>query len=125
MGVTGMNERAGAGQRAEALDRQARVHEEQATEHLAMVRDAQAQWESYGQVMREHARRIEEASVGDDPKNYFVQRRLAARRELDGFVGQVVRQQVEMLDEAEREVNAESAEVLDRVAREKAGVSWG
>jgi hypothetical protein len=123
----GMDEResaAGAGQRAEVLDAQARAHEEQTAEHLAVVRDAHEQWESYGHVMREHARRIEEASVGDDAKNYFVQRRLAVRRELDGFVSQVVRQQAELLDEAAREVRAESDEMLDRVAREKASASW-
>ncbi len=116
----GMDERG----RAEALDLQARAHEQQTAEQLAAVRDAVEQWESYGHVMREHARRIEEACVGDDAKNYFVHRSLAARRELDGFVSQVVRQQAEILDEAAREVRAESEETLDRLAREKASASW-
>lgn len=108
----------------EALDREARVHEERAAENLAVIRRAREQWDSYGQEMTRHARRIEEASVGDDATNYFVQRRVAARRELESYVGHLVREQVELLDETEREISSRSEEEAESLGREKAGVSW-
>lgn len=107
-----------------ALELAIREHEERTAENLASIRVVREQCESYGQAMSLHARRIEEASAGESPKNYFVQRRLGARRELESLVGQLVREQTEMLDEIEREISSRSEEELDRLRREKASVPW-
>lgn len=107
-----------------ALERTIREMEERTAENLASVRAIRDQCESYGQAMSLHARRIEEAGVGESPKNYFVQRRLGARRELESLIGQLVREQAEMLDEVEREISSRSEEERDLVHREKASASW-
>jgi hypothetical protein len=72
--------------------------------------------------MRHHAREIEEAGAGEDPKNFFVQRRLGARRELELFVDKVVREQAEMLGEVEREIRSHSDEKQEQLRRGKASV---
>jgi hypothetical protein len=110
--------------RRNAREQTLREHEETTADNLAAIRAVREQCESYGQEMSRHARGIEEASAGENPKNYFVQRRLGARRELQLFVGQVVLGQAEMLDEVERELSSRSEEERDRLRREKASVSW-
>lgn len=115
---------ADSGQR-QTLEQTIREHEERTAEKLASVRAVRERCESYGQAMVLHARKIEEASEGEDPTNFFVQRRLAARRELGQFVGQLVRQQAEMLEEVEREISSHSEDEQERLRRGKASVSWG
>lgn len=115
----------GAGlSRRDAFDQRITAHEDLTAEHLDVIRDAREQCESYGQEMSRHAHRIEEACEHDDPKNYLVQRRLGARRELGTFVGRLVREHTEMLDEAERELSVRAEEEQDRLRREKASASW-
>lgn len=60
-----------------------------------------------------------------DAKNYFVQKGLAASRELDSYVGRLARDHADLLDETEREVRSTSEAELERLRREKADVSWG
>ena len=119
-----MIDSAGAGGRDES-SQTVRDVEEQAIERLAVIRSIREQWDSYGQLMRQHNRRLEEVTAGYDAKNYFVQRKIAARRELGLFVDQLVREQTEVLDEAERETKAKSEAEQDRLQREKASASWG
>lgn len=109
----------------DALEQVIREHEARVAEDLASIQVVREQCESYGHEMSFHARRVEEASAGEDLSNYFVQRRLGARHELGLFVDQWVREQVEMLGEVEREVRSRAEEELDRLRREKASVSWG
>ena len=107
-----------------ALDQHIRDRESQTAENVAAIRLAKEQWESYGQVMILHARRIEAAGAGEDAKNYFTQRRSAARREVDSYVTRMVNEEIELLDDAERELCARSEEELARLVRERAGASW-
>ncbi len=108
-----------------ALEQAIREHEERTTENLSSIRAVREQCESYGRAMALHTRALEEASTGEDPANFFVQRRLGARRELELFVGQLVRQQAEMLEDVEREIRWHSEDEQERLRREKASVSWG
>ncbi|MEN2736826.1 hypothetical protein ABCS02_03455 [Microbacterium sp. X-17] len=108
-----------------ALDRQIRDQESRTAEDLVTIRVLGEQWESYAQVMRVNSERFEDAGVRLDAKNYFVQKGLAASRELDSYVSRLARDHAELLDEAEREVRSTSEAELERLRREKADVSWG
>ena len=107
-----------------SLAQQVRDREAQAAEHLGTIRRVREQWEMYEVVMRDHAARIEEASVGDDPKNYFSQRTRATRQELDSYVRQLAREQAEVLDAAEREVSSRAEADVERLRAGRAGSSW-
>lgn len=106
------------------LEKAVQHNEERAAESLMAIRTIRENWESYEQLMTEHSLRIDDVSAEADSENFFAQRRLSARRELRSFVGQLVREQVELLDEAEREVKSCSEEELGRVRLEKAKASW-
>ena len=108
-----------------ALEQAIREHEERTTENLSSIRAVREQCESYGRAMTLHTRELEASSAGEDPTNFFVQRRLGARRELELFVGQLVREQAEMLDGVEREFRSHSEDEQEQLRREKARVSWG
>ena len=95
-----------------------RESEERTAEGLAMIRGIRGEWELYERVMREHARRLESAGEGEDPKNYFVLRRGDARREREGCVERLVREQVDVLDAAEREMSSCGEDEQDRLRRE-------
>lgn len=101
-----------------------REQEEQASEHLCVIRAAKEQWDSYGQLMSLHARRVEEASTHENAENYFAQRRLAARRELDTYVGRLVREQEELLEEAEREITSRVETEPGPASSEEGGAPW-
>lgn len=109
----------------QAFEQAIREHEARTAEDLASIRSVRERCESYGQAMSLHARRVEEASAGEDPENFFVQRRRGARRELEVFVGQLVREQAEMLEEVERELRSRSDDEQEQLRREKARVLWG
>lgn len=99
-------------------------NEELTAERLDLIRVAREQCETYSREMVRHSRRLEEADVSGDTKNYLQQRRLLARRELALLVDQLVREQTEMLDEAERDLRAQAHEEENRLRREKASASW-
>jgi hypothetical protein len=107
------------------LDQTISAHESQTADDLATIRLLEQQWEEYRQVMREHTARFEESSIGMGTQNYFVQKGLAARKELDTFVGQLAEEQEELLAETARGIRSKSETELERLRREKAGASWG
>ena len=99
--------------------------EAQSAEHLATIELLEQQWDEYRQVMRANTRIYEEAGVGLGERNYFVQKGLAARRELDAFVNRLEDQHGQFLAETAREIRSTSEEKLERLRHEKAGASWG
>lgn len=107
------------------LDRQIKDCESRTAEDLATIRVLSEQWVSYAHVMRVNSERFEEAGVRLGAKNYFVQKGLAASRELDAYVSRLARDHAELLDDTEREVRSTSEAELERLRREKADVSWG
>lgn len=112
-----------SGQHVE-LDQKISARETRTEEDLATVRLLEEQWDQYRQVMRENTARYEEAGVAMGAKNYFVQKGLAARRELDSYVGQLVREQEEFLAETASSIRSTSETELERLRKEKAGASW-
>src|SRR5205085_169534 len=101
------------------LDREISAHESQVEENLATVRTLEQQWDDYRQVMRDNTARFEEASAAMDAKNYFEQKALTARKELDSYVGQIAREQEELLAETAREIRSVSEAELERLRHEK------
>lgn len=96
--------------------------ESQAAEHLATIRLLEEQGDEYRRVMRENTAMFEEASVAMGTENYFVQRGLASRKELDSYVRHLADDQEELLAETAREVRSGSEAELERLRQEKAGV---
>ena len=92
-------------------DRESRrsgASEDEIAEALAQVRVQEERWDEYRRAMREHTSRFEEAAAALGPMNYFVQKGLAARRELDSYVGQLAYQQTELVNEAQRKITSSS-----------------
>ncbi|WP_460631269.1 hypothetical protein [Leifsonia lichenia] len=106
------------------LDRQIRDRESRTAEDLATIRVLSEQWETYHQAMRTNAQRFEGAGIALGRKNYFVQRGLAARRELDAFVSRLARDQAELLEETSREIRSTSEAEVERLRQEKSEASW-
>ena len=79
------------------VDRRIREVETQAADDLATLRRIREQWDEYHRVMRENTRRFEEAGSSMAGENHLVQRGLASRREVDSYVGRLVREQDELL----------------------------
>lgn len=96
--------------------------EEDVAEALSGIRLHEERWDEYRRAMRQHTSRFEEAATGLGATNYFVQKGLAARKELDSYVGQLAFQQTELLTEATREINSASEQEAERLVREKGGV---
>lgn len=99
-------------------DRQGAVWEceERTAEELESIRVIRDRWESYGREMRELDHGLDAAGVGEDPGNFFTQRRCEARRELGACVGVLVRDQAELLDGVDREVRSRGEEERDRLS---------
>jgi len=110
----------GLGQDAQAaLDKRIRAEEERATEHLAALNVFEREWAEYRQAMRENSTRFEEAGRAIGDKEYFVQKGLAARQDMDSFVSRLIDEQVELLEQAARDLRADSEAELGRLQREK------
>ena len=105
------------------LERRIREVETQAADDLATLRRIREQWDEYHRVMRENTRRFEEAGSSMAGENRFVQRGLASRREVDAFVGRLVREQDELLDDTAREIRSDSDAESERLRRERTGAS--
>lgn len=106
------------------LDRTIGALESQAAEDLATIRLLEQEWDDYRRVMRENTALYEEAGIALGATNYFVQKGLAARRELDGYVGRLADEQEELFTETAREISSRSEAELERLRKEKAGASW-
>lgn len=77
---------------------------------LSALRLHEERWDEYRRAMNTHTSHFEEAAVGLGTSNYFVQKALAARREVDRYVGQLALQQSELLAESSREIASITAE---------------
>jgi hypothetical protein len=103
------------------LDQRIRAHEDQTADQLAALDVFEQEWAEYYQVMRANFADFEEAGVELGEKEYFVQRSLDSRREIDSYVRRVVDEQAELLEHAAREIRASAEAELERLQREKAG----
>ncbi|WP_295124491.1 hypothetical protein [uncultured Leifsonia sp.] len=98
--------------------------EVRAGEDLTTIRRLGQHWAEYRQVMREHTARFEQAGASMGADNYVVQKGLAARREVDSYARRLVDENEELMDESARQIRSSSEAELDRLRREKSGVSW-
>ncbi|WP_200949690.1 hypothetical protein [Leifsonia sp. Root227] len=99
--------------------------ENRAADDIATVRLLEQQWDDYREVMHENTARFEEAGIGMGAKTHSVHKGMAARRELDSYVGQLAYEQAELLAETAREIRSHAEFESERLRREKAGTSWG
>lgn len=113
----------GAGQETHIrLGQRIRACEDEVADQLAALDRFEDEWAEYHQVMRANLADFEEAGMGIGEKEYFVQKGLDSRREVDSFVRTVVDEQVELLDQAARDVRVSAEAELERLQREKASV---
>ncbi|MEV8214518.1 hypothetical protein [Leifsonia sp. NPDC077715] len=98
--------------------------ETEAVEALDGIRLLEEQWAEYRQVAQESAAVFEQAGVAMGTKNYFVQRDLSARREVDNHIARLAGEQSEVLEEFARGVRSESEAELERLRRERGGAPW-
>lgn len=97
------------------------LSKDEVVEAVAAIRLHGERWEEYRQAMREHTSRFEEASVSLGAGNYFVEKGLAARRELDSYVGQLAYQQSELLTETMGEITSAAEDQSEQFGRKEAG----
>lgn len=107
------------------LDDAIRAREDEVADVRATFRMLDEGWGRYRELMRQDSAVFEEAGVAQGAKNYFVQKDLSARREVDGFVRRLADEVSESMGEMSRAFDAESGEELERLRRERAGTSWG
>ncbi|QIM16226.1 hypothetical protein G7067_06990 [Leucobacter insecticola] len=88
-------------------------------DELASVRREREQSENYLLQMSDGMRQLEEAAAGGDPKDYFVQKRLAGFRDLESGLRRITMQRLEFLDEEEREMRARLEENEQRLRTER------
>ncbi|WP_020076677.1 hypothetical protein [Cryocola sp. 340MFSha3.1] len=103
------------------LEQKIRAHEDETAEQLATIRVLEEQWDDYRRVMRENTDLFEQAGIAMGGDNYFVKKGLVARREVDGYVGQLANEQAELFAETASSIRSSSEEHLDRMRQEKAG----
>jgi hypothetical protein len=106
------------------VERKIQAVEDETAERLASIRVLEEQWDDYRRVMRDSADVFEEAGVAMDAKNYFVQKSLASRRELENYLAQLSREHAEELAEVAQEVRSTSDEKLEQLQRERTGAPW-
>jgi hypothetical protein len=94
------------------VERKIRELEDETAERLESIRVLGEQWDDHRRVMRDNAAAFEEAGVAMGAEEYFVQKSLAARRELDAYVAQL-----------SREFAEESADVAQRF-RTASDTAW-
>lgn len=76
--------------------------DEDIADALSQIRRHEERWDEYRRAMRDHASRFEEAAAGLGTTNYFVQKDVAARREVDGYIGRLASEQSEVLTQTVR-----------------------
>lgn len=106
------------------LDQRIAACESRAADSLATLHHLEQEWQSYREVMRADSALYEKAGHDSGEKNYFVNKGLAARREVDAYVRQLATEVEEFLKETAREVRLESEAELERLRAEKAGATW-
>jgi len=79
--------------------------EQDVADALSHIRRHEERWDEYRRAMRDHTSRFEEAATGLGTTNYFVQKELAARREVDAYVGRLASEQSEVLTQTVRAIN--------------------
>ncbi|MEV8213076.1 hypothetical protein [Leifsonia sp. NPDC077715] len=87
-------------------------------DQLAVLGRHELLLDEYLQVMREDSARFEEAGIGMGERNDFVQKGLAARREVESSVRRVVQEQSEALEDAAREIRRVSEAEVERLHQE-------
>lgn len=97
-----------------------RLLEEETAERLALISLLDEQWDDYRRAMRHNTDAFEEAGVAMGAGNYFVLKALTARRELDRYVGQLVREQAELFEEMAQGVRSASEAERERLQIRKA-----
>ncbi|MFK3669736.1 hypothetical protein ACI2IX_06135 [Leifsonia aquatica] len=100
------------------------AHEARLAQDLAVIRLLGRQWAEYGETMRRNTERYEEAGVQLGAQNYFVQRGLAARRELDSYVKRLAQDQQEFLSQTESGLRSASEAESEWLRKEKVRASW-
>lgn len=112
----------GVDQEASArLDQRIRACEGEGAERLALLDVFEQEWGEYRRVMRTSSAQFEEACLEMGEKDYFVQKSLDSRREVDAYVRMLVDEQVELLEETARDVRTSTEVELERLRHEKAG----
>jgi len=106
------------------LDQKVSAHETRTAEDVATIHRLAQRWADYRQVIRQNTARFEEAGNAMGAENYFVQKGLAARKELDSYVGRLADEQEELFADAAREIRSMSEVELERLRNAKAGGSW-
>ena len=79
--------------------------EQDVADALSQIRRHEERWDEYRRAMRDHTSRFEEAAAGLGTTNYFVQKDLSARREVDTYIGRLASEQTEVLTETVRAIN--------------------
>jgi hypothetical protein len=78
--------------------------EQNVTDAVSQIRRHEERWEKYRRAMRDHTSRFQEAAAGLGTTNYFVQKDVAARKEVDSYIGRLANQQAELLTETVRAI---------------------
>lgn len=81
------------------------LSEQDVADALSQIRRHEERWDEYRRAMRDHTSRFEEAAAALGTTNYFVQKDLAARREVDGYIGRLASEQSEVLIQTMRAIN--------------------
>lgn len=106
------------------VEQKIRAHEAAMADDVAAVSRVDEHWDEYRQLIRQNALVFEGAGVALGVDLPDVQKRLAAHRELDRYVGQLAQEQSEFVEEAARVIRSAAEAESERLRREKAGAPW-
>jgi hypothetical protein len=107
------------------LDQKIAACENRAADQLSSIRNLEREWRGYREIMRADSTVYERAGRDIGGKNYFVSKGLAARKEVDAYVRGLAAEVEELLEVTARRVQSESEAELERLRKERAGVTWG
>ncbi|GAB3584816.1 hypothetical protein GCM10027406_31920 [Leifsonia lichenia] len=79
--------------------------EQDVADALSQIRRHEERWDEYRRAMRDHTSQFEEAAAALGTTNYSVQKDVAARREVDGYIGRLASEQAEVLTQTVRAIN--------------------
>lgn len=109
----------GASQERLEVERKIRALEDDTAQRLESLRVLEEQWEDYRRVMQDNAAAFEEAAVAMGAEGYFVQKSLAARRELDAYVAQLSREFAEESADVSQRLRTASDTAWEQLHRER------
>lgn len=107
------------------LDQKIAACESRAADQLSAIRNLEEEWQAYREIMRSDSTLYDRAGHDIGVKNYFVNKGLAARKEVDAYVGRLAAEMGELLEDTARQVRSESEAELERLRKERAGSAWG